>query len=290
MKLSEMRALLRERNLRLTRSLGQNFLHDANQLRRIVALAELAPGDAVLEIGPGLGPLTERLLAADCRVLAIEQDARLVAWLRERWPAEPRLTLEQADAVAWLRAHPRDWSEWRLVANLPYSVASVLLVDFALAPDPPARLVVTVQREVARRLTAAPATPDYGLLTLLVGARYQPAGRFAVPANCFFPPPKVASTCLRLDRRPEPLLPPALLPEYRALVKCAFGQRRKKMLKLLKQRWPEERLRAALAALDLSPDLRAEKVRPEQFARLTELLAAPDSAPSATRAHDSSAS
>lgn len=281
MTLSEIRALLRERNLRLTRSLGQNFLHDGNQLRRIVALADLHPGDPVLEIGPGLGPLTEGLLAAGCRVWAIEQDARLVAWLRERWPDEPRLTLEQADAVAHLRAQARDWTGWRLVANLPYSVASVLLVDLALAAAPPDRMVVTVQREVARRLSARPGTPDYGLLTLLVGARFAPGRSFALPAACFFPPPKVASTCLRLDRRPEPLVPAGLVALYRRVVKCAFAQRRKKMFNLLKRDWPGEALEAAFATAQLHPDIRAEKVTPEQFATLTRQLAGPGAAPAA---------
>ena len=124
MKLSEMRDLLAHRNLQLTKSLGQNFLHDGNQLRRIVKAANLAPSDKILEIGPGLGPLTELLLAQSGQVLAIEKDRRLVEILRERFAAVKNLELIHDDALDFLRRERRDWSDWKLVANLPYSVAS----------------------------------------------------------------------------------------------------------------------------------------------------------------------
>jgi 16S rRNA (adenine1518-N6/adenine1519-N6)-dimethyltransferase len=273
MKLSEMRELLRDREIALTRSLGQNFLHDANQLRRIIRLADLAVGDRILEIGPGLGPLTGCLLEAGCEVLAIEQDARLVAFLRERWPNEPRLAVEQADALKLLRTTPHDWSGWKLVANLPYSVASPILVDLALANAPPERMVVTLQAEVARRLAAGPGGADYGILTLLVQVRFAPGESFGIPRRSFHPPPNVDSTCVRLDRRSEPMVATPLLPVFRKLVKCAFSQRRKKMLKLLKTQWPEDSIRAALHDLDLREDIRAEKVSLSAFAELTRRLA-----------------
>ena len=133
MKLSELRALLDQRGIQLTKSLGQNFLHDAHQLERIVTAAELTPTDKVLEIGPGLGPLTELLLAQAGHVLAIEKDARLIEILRERFIPHsalrtPRFELLHDDALEFLRREPRDWSDWKLVANLPYSVASPILV------------------------------------------------------------------------------------------------------------------------------------------------------------------
>src|SRR5882672_2737398 len=123
MKLSQMRQILAQGNIQLTKSLGQSFLHDANQLRRIVAAAELSKNDRVLEIGPGLGPLTELLVASAGEVLAIEKDRRLVDWLRQRQASSANLTLVEADALKFLRREPRDWSGWKLVANLPYSVA-----------------------------------------------------------------------------------------------------------------------------------------------------------------------
>ena len=197
MKLTEMRDLLAARGIQLTKSLGQNFLHDANQLHRIVAAAELAKTDKVLEIGPGLGPLTELLLERAGEILAIEKDARLVAVLRERFNcnsegrvprapksanakdqglaalAPPKFTLLHDDALEFLKREPHDWSNWKLVANLPYSVASPLLVELAQSAQRPERMVATLQLEVARRLMAQADDDDYGVLTLLVPAEFR---------------------------------------------------------------------------------------------------------------------
>jgi len=243
MKLSEMRALLADRGIRLTRSLGQNFLHDANQLRRIVDAAELTASDKVLEVGPGLGPLTGLLLGRVGHLLAIEKDARLVAVLQERLFSKsdrdgPDAELVCADALQYVRQHPRDWSDWKLVANLPYSVASQILVELARGPRRPTRMVVTVQLEVARRLMARAGDRDYGLLTLLVQLNYQPHDWFRIPAGCFFPEPDVDSACVVLVRRTEPLLPEPRRDAFVRMVKRAFSQRRKMMLKLLRQDWP----------------------------------------------------
>jgi len=274
--LAEMRALLVKRDLQLTKSLGQNFLHDGNQLRRIVAAAELQPSDRVLEIGPGLGPLTELLLAGAGEVLAIEKDGRLVDFLREHFAAATNLTLRHDDALAWLKGGPHDWRGWKLVANLPYSVASPLLVELALARPGPDRMVATLQYEVAQRLMAGAGDEDYGVLTLLVQLDYEPDGWFKIPAGCFFPAPEVDSACVTLRRRAQPLLPDEHRPVFVKIVKRAFSQRRKMMLKLLKQDWPADALTAALAGLDISPLQRAEKLTVEQFAALTRhLVAAP---------------
>src|SRR6266567_9367696 len=166
MKLSEMKQILASGRIRLTRSLGQNFLHDANQLRRMVSAAELSSSDKVLEIGPGLGPLTELLLAQAGEVFAIEKDQRLKEFLAQRFALAPNLALQHDDALKFLRRESRDWSDWKLVANLPYSVASPILVELTQAREHPARMVVTLQLEVAQRLLAEPGGPDYGLLTL----------------------------------------------------------------------------------------------------------------------------
>ena len=152
MTLTEMRGLLAKRDLQLTKSLGQNFLHDGNQLRRIVNAACLRPTDRVFEIGPGLGPLTELLLAESGEVFAIEMDRRLVEFLKTRFLAAKNFTLLHADALKHIQREPRDWTDWKLVANLPYSVASPILVELAQSPQPPQLMVVTLQHEVAQRL------------------------------------------------------------------------------------------------------------------------------------------
>src|SRR5664280_2899855 len=210
-----MRELLATRGIQLTKSLGQNFLHDGNQLRRIVKAAELTQTDKVLEIGPGLGPLTELLLENAGEVLAIEKDARLVEFLRERFPSvsegrvpraprsasvkdqglaelvPPKFTLLHDDALELLKREPHDWHDWKLVANLPYSVASPILVELAQTPQRPERMVATLQLEVAQRLMAGAGDDDYGVLTLLVKLDYEPREWFKIPAGCFFPAPDV---------------------------------------------------------------------------------------------------
>lgn len=277
MKLSEMRELLTARGIQLTKSLGQNFLHDGNQRRRIVAAAELTKADKVLEIGPGLGPLTELLLAQAGDVLAIEKDARLVEVLRERLFAKPEVRspkseLLHADALEWLRREPRDWSARKLVANLPYSVASPILVELAQSPRRPERMVTTLQLEVARRLMAKAGDADYGVLTLLVQFDYELRDWFKIPASCFFPAPDVDSACVVLVRRATPLLPEGHREAFVKIVKRAFSQRRKMMVKLLKMDWPAERVAAALEVLTLPADVRAERVTLEQFVALTRIL------------------
>jgi 16S rRNA (adenine1518-N6/adenine1519-N6)-dimethyltransferase len=305
-------------------------LHDAHQLQRIVDAGELTKADKVLEIGPGLGPLTELLLACAGEVLAIEKDTRLVAVLKERFgstlaltptlsPGErenesmiqdnptasdsaqrgskelprlgeragvrenvvphsalrtPRLALLHDDALEFIRRARRDWSDWKLVANLPYSVASPILVELALSPKGPKHMTVTLQLEVAQRLMAQADDDDYGVLTLLVRLDYEPHGWFKIPASCFFPAPAVDSSCVTLVRRKTALLTDDQRLLFVRIVKRAFSQRRKMMLKLLKTEWPAEKLGRALAELNISPQERAEKLNLEQFVELTKLLAA----------------
>ncbi len=271
MKLSEMKQVLAERGWKLTKSLGQNFLHDQNQVRRMLAAAELGPRDKVLEIGPGLGPLTELLLEQAGQVLAIEKDRRLYDFLAQKLSAAPNLKLLHADAVEHLKTE-RLWGGWKLVANLPYSVASSLLVELAEAQAPPDLMVATLQLEVAQRLDAAPGSEHYGVFGLLLRLRYRLPGWFKIPATCFFPAPDVDSACVTLQRRTEPLLPEALAAPFTKIVKRGFSQRRKMMLKLLKQDFPEAKVLTAFQRVGLSPHIRAEEVSLEQFARLTEFL------------------
>ena len=286
MKLSEMRELLAVHGIQLTKSLGQNFLHDANQLRRIVEAAELSQADKVLEIGPGLGPLTALLLENAGEVLAIEKDARLVDFLRGRFkplappggervsdrPGEGKLNLFHTDALEFLKNEHRDWSDWKLVANLPYSVASPILVELACGARAPQKIVATLQLEVAKRLMAKPGDKDYGILTLLIQLDYEPREWFKIPASCFFPEPDVDSACVVLDRRATPLLPENQRETFKRIVKRAFSQRRKMMLKLLRDDGPGEKLERVFAELKIPAQERAEKLSLVEFVELTKLL------------------
>jgi len=176
------------------------------------------------------------------------------------------------DALEYLKRQPHDWRDWKLVANLPYSVASPILVELAQGERSPKRIVATLQLEVARRLMAQAGDDDYGLLTLLVQLDFEPRDSFKIPAGCFFPQPDVDSTCVILERRAQPLLPEERRRDFHRIVKRAFSQRRKMMLKLLKADWPEAKLTHAFAAAGLSPQTRAEAVSVPQFVALTSLL------------------
>ena len=269
---NEMRSTLDEESVRLSKALGQNLLHDQNVLRRIAKSADLQPADQALEIGPGLGALTEHLLPAVDQLTAIEKDKRLHAHLRDRFADDDKLRLIHADALKYFQNQEIDWSGWKLVSNLPYNVASPLLVDLAAMPRGPERLVVTVQWEVGQRLAAQYATREYSKLTLLVGCRYIVNDMFKISPHCFFPEPRVDSACLTLDRRPEPLYPEALHKPFTTVVKRAFSQRRKMMRKNLKGGWPEDKLDAAMTAAGLDSKIRAEKVTLDQFVTLTQEL------------------
>ena len=176
--------------------------------------------------------------------------------------------------MKYLRRQERDWRNWKLVANLPYSVASPLLVELAQSGLGPERMVVTLQLEVARRLWAQPDDEDYGLLSLLVQLDYEAREWFKIPASCFFPRPEVDSACVCLVRRSTALLNRAELPLFVKLVKCSFAQRRKMMLKLLKEDWPAEKLERAFDSVAIPLGARAETLSVQQFVRLTHQLGA----------------
>ena len=151
---NDIRNTLDEESVRLSKALGQNLLHDQNVLRRIAKAADLQEEDQVLEIGPGLGALTEHLLEAVNELTAIEKDQRLHKHLNKRFADQEKLRLIHHDALKYFENLEIDWTNWKLVSNLPYSVASPLLVDLAAMPKGPQRLVVTVQWEVGQRLNA----------------------------------------------------------------------------------------------------------------------------------------
>ena len=272
MNLSEIRNLLREEDIMLTKSLGQTFMHDQNQLRKIVGLAKLTAADHVIEIGPGLGSLTGLLLQTAGHVTAIETDRRLVKLLDERFGERGNFTLQHADAMKIVRKTEFDWSGHKLVANLPYSIASPLLIDLAESQGRPRGMIVTLQLEVVQRLLAQSATKEYGVLTLLIGLHYATGESFVIPRGSFYPEPNVDSGCIELLRRETPLLLPELCPVFKKIVKRVFAERRKKMMKLLKRDWPEAAVVEAFDALGLDEKIRAERVTLEQFTELTQRL------------------
>lgn len=250
---------------------GQNFLRAPHVVGQILAAAELTAGERVVEIGPGPGALTDRLLTAEAEVVAFEVDRDLAAALENRGAAN--LTVHCGDVLKadWpaLLAHP----PYKLIANLPYNISSQVI--FKILDHRPlfSRLVLMFQKEVGERLLAAPATRDYGILSVLVQNWYAVSRVVKVPPGCFFPPPKVESVVLRFDPRPRSLAPVADETAFRVLVKAVFAQRRKTLRNgLLGAGYEGATVDRALAELSLAPTVRGETLTITQMARLADEL------------------
>jgi len=266
----QLRRLLATEHLRPRKALSQNFLTDGEVLDQIVAAAAVEPGDRIVEVGPGLGVLTRRLLAAGATVLAVELDARLAAYLRRELEGVPGFELIEADALA---LHPRDCfpgQSFKLVANIPYHITSPLLHAFLEGERPPDLTVLLVQAEVADRVAAAPGRMSYLSVFVQNIADAEVVAR--VPAAAFEPAPEVASAILRLRTRPIPVVPvgAAREPFYRT-VQAGFRQRRKQLHNALGRELPisPADLAAALAACALDGERRAQTLSLAEWACLT---------------------
>jgi 16S rRNA (adenine1518-N6/adenine1519-N6)-dimethyltransferase len=245
---------------------GQNFLADAHYVARIVAAVAPAPGDNIVEIGPGLGALTGALVKCAGRIAAIEIDRDLAARLRDRFTAD-LLALHEADALAF------DFGslgpDLRIVGNLPYNISSPLLFHLGAHVSSVRDIHVMLQREVVARMTASPATPDYGRLTVTLQCRFAIERLFTVPPGAFRPAPNVDSAVARLVplRSARPRI--ADEPLFARVVAAAFGQRRKTLRNALAGIADEAQLRAA----DIDPSVRGETLSVEDFVRLANALA-----------------
>ena len=270
MKLSEINATLREIHVSPVKTLGQNFLHDQNLSRWIVDQAQLSPDDFVLEIGPGLGALTEMILETGARVLAVEKDSRLANFLRERF-RDSRLEILNADVldfdVQTLFAEPKV----TLLGNLPYNISSQVLLKFLDYPSPISLLLFTLQDEMARRLSATPSTKDYGALTLLVQLHYHVKYLRTISAAVFLPQPNVDSAVVRITPRDPRELPARDNELFAKLVRSGFSQRRKQLQKLLRVQVPDWENTAD--SLGFSQKARAEELSLTQWIGLANLAA-----------------
>ncbi len=266
--LSHIRDLLESRGLAPRHALGQNFLIDHNLLRKLVEASGAGPGDLVLEVGPGTGALTEALLEAGATIIACELDRGLATLLRETIAEQwgPRFTLIEGDCLAGKRelapaiVAAFAGRRFRLVSNLPYGAATPLLLTLLIDHPECESMSITIQKEVAQRITAGPGLRDYGALSV-IAQRLAAIERIAtLPPACFWPRPKVDSAMIHLHRlAPPPPEPPRALAEACARL---FHARRKQ-------------IRAALGPLldapelsDLDPTARAEALSPAQIARI----------------------
>ena len=266
MKLSEITPTLREIGVAPVKSLGQNFLHDRNLARWIVDQAKIERNDFVIEIGPGLGALTEFALAREAHVLAIEKDKRLVDYLRKRF-SNSRLTVVHADALDFDPRTLYPHSRVKLLGNLPYYVSSQILLKFLEYPSAISLWLLTLQKELAKRLDATPSTSDYGALTLLVQLHYRIEYLRTVPASVFIPKPDVDSAIVRITPRDPNELGYCDHIVFENLVRHGFSQRRKQLGKLIRNDVPN--WDRAAVALGLNPKARAEELSLRQWITLT---------------------
>jgi 16S rRNA (adenine1518-N6/adenine1519-N6)-dimethyltransferase len=255
------------------KSFGQHFLLDLNITRKIVREAGPLTDRVVIEVGPGPGGLTRALLESDARhVIAVEKDPRFVAHLATLAEAAPgRLTVVEGDALsvdeAALVAAHAPGAEACIVANLPYNVATPLLIKWLIGAFKPPSMSLMFQKEVADRIAAPVGADAYGRLSVLAQALAEAQVVMKLPGRAFTPPPKVESAVVRLDRRTDG---PSddLVKKLEAVTRAAFGQRRKMLRSSLKPLGGEAWLRAA----GIEPDARAETVPIDAFLRLAETL------------------
>ncbi|MBR5339418.1 MAG: 16S rRNA (adenine(1518)-N(6)/adenine(1519)-N(6))-dimethyltransferase RsmA [Lachnospiraceae bacterium] len=271
--------VLKDTGFSFKKSLGQNFLIDESVLRKIIDAACLTKEDCVLEIGPGIGTMTEALSEAAGRVIAVELDNRLIPILRENLAGRENVTVIQGDI---LRTDIRKLSEeycsgkpFKAVANLPYSVTTPALLKLLDESAPILSATLMVQKEVAERMMADPGTKAYGALSLAVQYRAEISVAANVPRNCFIPRPEVDSQVVHLQCFPEPPVraeDPELM--FR-LIRASFNERRKTLVNGLangKIGYTKEEITRAVEALGKGEAVRGETLSLEDFARLADLF------------------
>jgi 16S rRNA (adenine1518-N6/adenine1519-N6)-dimethyltransferase len=259
----QVRELLDEHGLRPRRALGQNFVADPNTVRRIARLAGVGDGDHVVEVGPGLGSLTLALAETGAAVTAVELDRHLVPVLREVVePAGVRVVQGDAMALDW-EAVLADFPVWSLVANLPYNIATPLVLDVLAGVPAIERMLVMVQREVGERLAASVGDPAYGIPSVKRAYRATAEVVGRVPRTVFVPQPRVDSVLVRLERLAQPAVDADARRLFR-LVEAGFGQRRKMLRRSLAATVDAE----AFARAGVAPTARAEELSLDDWARL----------------------
>jgi len=243
---------------RPNKKLGQNFLVDGNLVRKSLDLAEIRPGNSVAEIGPGLGTLTGALLEAGAEVYAVERDAALVRHLQEALGDEPKLHLIEGDCLDHPRAGYAAAGPLKIVANLPYAV-STPWVEAVVAGPLPKRMVLMLQKEAADRYVAPHGGKSFGAVSIFLQSAYTVRSQHKVSAACFHPAPKVDSTLLRLDRKPDAFQFPE---DVRACIRRIFTQRRKQLGALCRKDpfAPAKTWFENLTAAGVSPSARPEAI------------------------------
>ena len=271
----EVRAVLRESGFRPKKSLGQNFLIHENVIESILGLLDLDRNDGVVEIGPGLGFLTRRLLQRASEVWAVEVDDTLFERLRQsHWAAEPALHLIHGDILTFPLTQILPSTKLKLAGNLPYSISTPVLFRIFDWRAHFSTLVLMVQKEVADRIASAPGTKNYGTLSVWCQVHGRVTEKVSVSPEAFFPRPKVRSTVLKIELFDQPLIVDAELSTLRGLVRAAFGQRRKTLSNNLTSWLKRTRndIDDFMRSCDIDPKRRGETLGVDEFVKLADKL------------------
>lgn len=272
--------VLKKYDLRLTKTLGQNFLTDINIIKKIVETGEVGPSDLVVEIGPGIGSMTVELAEKAGRVVAIEIDKHLIPALQENLEPFSNVTLVHGDIMKVdLKSLVQGWEgPLKVISNLPYYITTPIVMMLLEGDMPWDTLVFMVQKEVALRMAGTPGNKNYSALSIAVRYYADPKLAFTVSKNCFVPKPDVDSAVVRLKKRDLPFMNDVDKEFFFRVVRASFGQRRKTLLNALgSQPWLEggkEGLRVTLEALGFNEKVRGEELTIEAFARLSKELTA----------------
>jgi 16S rRNA (adenine1518-N6/adenine1519-N6)-dimethyltransferase len=262
------RKMLARYGIHPRKRLGQSFLEDMNIIRRIVALAELAGNETVVEIGAGLGFLTEDLANKAARVIAIELDPRLVVVLRERFAGKERVEIVQTDVLKYDFSSACPGERIKVVGNIPYHISSPILFRLLEFRRSISSMILMFQKELADRITASPGTKNYGIPSVMIAKYTSTTCEMTVPPTCFYPVPDVVSSVLRITVRQDKSLVDEAL--YTKIVRSAFSKRRKTLWNNLRQiGLPEERVDMVFARSGIDRTRRAESLSVEEFSLLT---------------------
>lgn len=263
--------LLRKYGLRPHKGLGQNFLQDPAALEKIASAAEIQPGDTVLEIGPGLGSLTRYLAASAREVVAVELDRHLLPPLKAVLSPYPNVRIIHGDILELSLGDLSLEQNYVVAANIPYYITSAVIRHLLESQPRPRRVVLTIQKEVARRICEHPG--DMSLMALSVQVYGQPKIAAQIPAGAFYPAPSVDSAVLVIEIYPAPLIPAELLETFFKLIKAGFSQKRKILRNSLSSGLSISPASAAslLEQAGIDPQRRAETLSIEEWQRLAEI-------------------
>ncbi len=266
--------VLKDHGLWASKGLGQNFLDDPAILEQIAAAAEIEKADVVLEVGPGLGTLTQQLAVRAGQVVAVEVDRRLVSVLRKSLKPYPNVRLIQGDILTLSPPDLELPEGYVVAANIPYNITSALIQHLLTSEPKPKRVVLTVQQEVAARICSRP--PNMSLLSLSVQVFGAPAIVTRIPASAFFPVPKVDSAVVRIDVYPSPLIAPSRLLLFFDLARAGFSQKRKMLRNSLSagSRIPPADVAARLERAGIEPQRRAQTLSLTEWDKLIQVWAA----------------